>query len=280
MEFTRFNDLVTGQTQAVNLPPTGMEGVWFNCDPGTGEISKIVFAIREGVITMRAFGASNPGPIDWGETPAKPYVDRIGSSLITGLTADYDFGFMKTRVAGNVKYGVLVIQSYNEFCDQSGRPAYFTREFFSKEIGHRHPELPAGTSAVAHSDLPLQGTADGRVALASFAGHWTNTNPETLAITHFDFFPREDRYYIRVFGAGRPEPWGEVEATPHAYDASSARAVAFLARYEWDFAEVTLAGNENKGLVIIASYHRFRQAGQRSNYFKREFFYRQEAVQR
>jgi hypothetical protein len=280
MKFTRGNDLAAGEASAVAVPPAGMEGVWFNCDIGTGEIRKIVFAFRGGRITMRAFGAAHAQSIDWGETTAKPYADRIGSSIITGLTADYDFGFMKTRIAGNIKYGVLVIQSYNEFCDESGRPAYFTREFFSKEIGHRHPELPAGTLAVAHSDLPLQGTAAGRVDLASFAGHWTNTNPETLAITHFNFFPRDDRYYIRAFGAGRPEPWGEVEATPHAYDADSGRAVAFLSHYDWDFAEITLAGNENKGLIIIASYHKFKDVSSRSNYFKREFFYREEAVQR
>lgn len=280
MKFTRVNDLATDESPAVALPPAGMEGVWFNCDTGTGEISKIVFAVRDGRITMRAFGASNPGPIDWGETPAKPYVDRIGSSVITGLTADYDFGFMKTRIAGNIKYGVLVIQSYNEFYDESGRPAYFTREFFSKEITHRHPELPAGALSAAHSDEARQGTAAGVVDLSSFAGHWTNTNPETLAITHFELFSRGGCYYIRAFGAGRPEPWGEAQAAPHAYDASSTRAVAFLCRYEWNFAEVILAGNENKGLVIIASYHRFKDAGQRSNYFKREFFYRQEAVQR
>ena len=229
---------------------------------------------------MRAFGSTKPELIDWGETPAKPYVDRIGSSVITGLTADYDFGFMKTRIAGNIKYGVLVIQSYNEFCDESGRPAYFTREFFSKEQTHQHSALPAGASGVAQSDLPRREAAARIVDLSSFAGHWTNTNPETLALTHFELFPRDRRYYIRAFGAGRTEPWGEAEATPHAYDVSSARAVAFLARYEWDFAEVTLAGNENKGLVIIASYHRFKEASGRSNYFKREFFYRQEAVQR
>jgi len=229
---------------------------------------------------MRAFGSSNAGPIDWGETPANPYVDRIGSSVITGITADYDFGFMKTWIAGNIKYGVLVIQSYNEFCDESGRPAYFTREFFSQEVTHRHPALPAGAPCAAHSDQPRQGTAAGTVDLSSFTGHWTNTNPETLAITHFDLFPREGCYYIRAFGAGRAEPWGEAEATPHAYDAGSGRAVAFLTRYDWDFTEVTLAGNENKGLVIIASYHRFKDASPRSNYFKREFFYRQEAIQR
>jgi hypothetical protein len=278
MRYTRANDRGSDETHAVGLPAEAMEGRWFNCDPGTGEISRIVIALRDGAILMRAFGANAPAPIDWGETLATPYVDRIGSSVITGLTAGYDFGFMKTQIAGNIKYGVLVIQSYNEFCDGSGRPAYFTREFFSKEVTHRHPALPTKAPCAAHSDLPRQGTAVGPVDLSSFTGHWTNTNPETLAITHFDLFPREGRYYVRVSAAGLREPWGEVEATPHAYDASSGRAVAFLARYDLNFAEITLAANDNKGLIIIASYHRFKDASPRSNYFKREFFYRQEAV--
>jgi hypothetical protein len=280
MKHTRRNDLASDEAHATGLPPAGMEGVWFNCDPGTGEISRIVFAIRDEAITMRAFGSGTPAPIDWGETAAKPYVDRIGSAVVTGITADYDFGFMKTRIAGNIKYGVLVIQSYNEFCDESGRSAYFTREFFSKEITHRHAPLPAGTPYAAHSDQPSQGTPAGPVDLSSFTGHWTNTNPDTSAITHFDLFPREGRYYLRVSGAGLQDPWGEVEAAPHAYDASSGRAVAFLAHYDLSFAEITLAANDNKGLIIIASYHRFTDASPRSNYFKREFFYRQEAVQR
>ena len=38
--------------------------------------------------------------------------------------------------------------------------------------------------------------------MSNLTGHWTNTNPETLAITHFDLFPHEGRYYIRVSGAG------------------------------------------------------------------------------
>jgi len=39
---------------------------------------------------------------------------------------------METQVAANLKYGVLVIQSYNRFRDDSGRPSYFTREFFHR----------------------------------------------------------------------------------------------------------------------------------------------------
>lgn len=280
MRYTRANDHGTDEIHPVKLAPDGMEGVWFNCDPATGEIRKIVMAVRDGAIFMRAFGANKPDPIVWEEVPVKPYVECIGSSTITGLTADYDFGFMKTRLAGNIKYGVLVIQSYNEFCDGSGRPAYLTREFFSKEVTHEQTSLPPVPPCAAQSDLPTAETAGSRADLAHLAGHWTNTNPETTGITQFDLTVRDDRYFLRVRAAGRAEPWDEVEVIPHAYNANGGDAVAFHAQVDFGFTKVTLAANENKGLVIIASYHRFQDGSARASYFKREFFYRADAVQR
>lgn len=280
MQYTRTNDRGSAEAHAVGLPPEGMEGLWFNCDPATGEIRKIRIILRDGAITLRAFGANRPEQIDWGETLAKPYVDRIGSRVITGLIADYDFGFMKTRLAGNIKYGTLVIQSYNEFCDESGRPAYFTREFFSKEVTHRPAPLPQTTRCAAQSDLPKTGGLTGRADMSNLTGHWTNTNPETSGITQFDLVPRDGGYHFRAFGAGRAEPWTEVEAIPHSYDVSGGPAVAFRAELDLGFSEITLAANENKALLIIASFHRFKDGSSRASYFKREFFYRTEAVQR
>jgi hypothetical protein len=280
MQYRRANDRGSEETHPVGLPPEGMEGLWFNCDPATGEISRIVIAMRNEQIFLRAFGANKPELIDWGEALANPYVDRIGSSSFTGLTADYDFGFMKTRLAGNIKYGTLVIQSYNEFCDRSGRPAYFTREFFSKEVRHHRAPLPPAPPSAAQSDLlPAETSARG-VDMSKLTGYWTNTNPETAGITQFDLTAREDRYYLRASGAGRAEPWPEVEASPHGYDVSGGRAVAFRAEVDLGFTEITLAANENKGLIVVASFHRFKDGSPRANYLKREFFYRTEAVQR
>ena len=279
VKHSRANDHCNAESAAVKPAPEPLAGTWFNTDPETGEISKVILSIRDGAVAVRAFGANSTEPIDWGEVPATPYVDRIGLSLVTGFLAYYDFGFMKTQLATNVKYGVLVIQSYNQFSDASGRPPYFTREFFSKEVAHHHMLLPAEAPGAARADLPIEdGASGGAVDLAHYVGHWTNTNPETSAITHFDFKQCGERFYLRASGAGYPGDWGEVEVTPHAYDVSSPRGLAFLACYAFDFAEITLAGNENKGLIIIASYHRFKDGSRRSNYFKREFFYRQEAV--
>ncbi len=281
MKHTRANDLCNPESAAVKPAPGHLAGTWFNTDPHTGEIRKVIISVRDGAVAIRAFGATEGVSIDWGEVPAIPYVDRIGLSLVTGFRADYDFGFMKTQLATNVKYGVLVVQSYNRFADESGRPPYFTREFFSKEVAHHHVSLPAEAACAARGDLPVEsGDLGGAVDLAHYVGHWTNTNPDTLAITHFDFTKRGGCFYLRASGAGYAGDWGEVEVTPHAYDVSSHRGLAFLARYAFDFAEITLAGNENKELIIIASYHRFRDGSARANYFKREFFYREEAVQK
>ena len=46
---------------------------------------------------------------------------------------------MQTQIAANLKYGVLVIQSYNTFRDGSGRPDYFVREFFHQNLPRENP---------------------------------------------------------------------------------------------------------------------------------------------
>jgi hypothetical protein len=280
MKFSRANDLCSMESAAVRPVPEEIQGTWFNTNPETGEIGKIAISVHNGAVALHVFGAGADGLIPWGEAVATPFVDRIGTSLVTGFISDYDLGFVKTRLAANVKYGVLVIQSYNEFCDGSGRPPYFSREFFSREVVHRPAPLPANVACALAADLPPPGAVGGSVDLRHYVGHWTNTNPDTNGITHFSFESVGDRFNIRAFGAGHPSEWGCAEATPHAYSVTDARGIAFMARYDFGFAEVTLAANENKGLIIIASYHRFCDGGARSNYFKREFFYRQEAVRR
>jgi hypothetical protein len=280
MNYSRSNDRYAQPGIAALPEVNSLEGTWFNADLSTGEIRKVVLSVRNREVFVRAFGADGAATVDWGEAQATPYVDRLGSTQVTGFFAEYDLGFVRTRMATNVKYGVLVIQSYNQFTDGSGRASYFTREFFSREVFHQHPPLPGEAACVALGDLVPVETRAGTVDLAHFVGHWTNTKVETGTITHFDLRQVGERFYLRARGAGYPGDWGKIEATPYAYDATSGKGVAFLARYVFEFVEITLAVNENKGLIIIASYHRFKDASPRSNYFRREFFYRDETVQK
>ncbi len=46
------------------------------------------------------------------------------------FTALFDFGFMESLLAVYLKGGILVLDSFNTFRDDSGRSNYFSPEFF------------------------------------------------------------------------------------------------------------------------------------------------------
>lgn len=258
-------------------------GTWFNCNPRTGEIVRLVLAERGDGLRLRCFGADDADPIDWGETPAQPHVSALDSREVTGFTARYEFGFMETQIAANIKYGVLVIQSYNRFLDGSRRPPYFTREFFHQRLD----KPPAG--ALAPTDvaaaLPYRMAADrlmtaprgrGAVDLGPLLGRWHNTNPNTKGIASVVLERAADAYEIGATGVSCDEDWGRVPAIPHAAHVSGREPAGFLARFDFGFSEVLFSANEAKGLLIIASFTTFRDDSGRSSYFTREFFYRED----
>jgi hypothetical protein len=284
MRHTRRNDLCR------DGPPLGTRpdlspalGTWFNCNLETGEILSLSLAESDGGLILQAFGADHPSPCDWGHTPAIPHVSGLGSREVGGFTARYDFGFMETQIAANLKYGVLVIQSYNTFNDSSGRPAYFTREFFHQDLGREAPATHrAGARAPAipcrmAGDLPPEtgGSPSGTVDLAPLLGRWHNTYRNSKGIHRVALNREGDRYMLHAWGAGCDEDWGRVPVVAHAINVASRRPAGFLARYDFGFSLLSLAANEAQGLLIIASFSTFRDGSGRSSYFTREFFYRE-----
>lgn len=275
MRFVRRNDVAGGDLASVkpNLEP--ILGRWYNTNHKTGEITCIDLALRNGAFTVNAFGAADETPIDWGEVDAVPFVSQLGSREVTGFEAHYDFGFMQTHLAANVKYGVLVIQSYNRFHDDSGRGSYFTREFFHQEVERDDPSpKPSDVVFRMLGDLPDGQRASSAVSLAGYVGKWKNTYRASKVISHFTLEERTDGCYLHAFGVASPKDWGEIKVTPFAPNVDSTSAAAFFGRYNFGFMDMSLAANDNKGLVIIASYNDFKDGGERSSYFTRQFFYR------
>src|SRR5689334_15576114 len=123
-----------GSTPPLDL--TGIVGSWFNTNHETREIARLMVGEHDGMLVLNIEGAGLGERISWPETPALPYGEGPGTAEAAGFEAHRDFGFMETHLAANLKYGVMVIQSYNRFKDGSGRPPYFTREFFHQEVIH------------------------------------------------------------------------------------------------------------------------------------------------
>jgi len=105
-------------------------GTWINTNPATDHICKLVVRSGEdGRFYVRLFGAGATAPVDWGEIGGRPVVTGETWEGV-GFHASYDFDDVQVLIVSNYAKGVLVIQSYSRFCDGSGRPDYFTREFF------------------------------------------------------------------------------------------------------------------------------------------------------
>lgn len=132
MKFTRIEDQLTAEKSAGggSVDPSPLVGTWLNTDKRTGGINKLILRQVDGALLVRAFGACEPEPCDWGEVGGYAFSSGISSSEAMAFTASFDFGFMETSIAVYLKGGILVLDSFNAFHDDSGRANYFSREFF------------------------------------------------------------------------------------------------------------------------------------------------------
>lgn len=126
----------------------------------------------------------------------------------------------------------------------------------------------------------------------ALCGTWLNTNPASRGIVKVVLAMRDDtKLSIQVFGAqaGGRSDWGEVQAerlyshTPapssvpsFAQPAATPACIACVASYDFGFMQTQLGVNLNQGLLVIGIYNTFHDNTQRSDYFVREFFYRED----
>jgi hypothetical protein len=282
LKFSRANDILgAGVSESPHPVLTELVGSWFNTNPATGEIARLMISEREGGLLLDIEGAGRTDSIAWPETPAIPFVASLNSAEVTGFEAHCDFGFMETHLAANIKHGVLVLQSYNRFKDGSGRGAYFTREFFHQCVIHEQgvtsaPPTDDQLSFMMAADVSSGSQQRASVDLLELTGLWKNTNRATRVIRELTLTKKGDAYELNAFGAGAPRDWGKVHAIPYSSSVDARDAAGFFATYDFKFMQMFIATNVNKGLLIIASYNTFRDGSGRSNYFTREFFYRAE----
>lgn len=105
---------------------------------------------------------------------------------------------------------------------------------------------------------------------------WTNTSPTTQGIVNVRITCVAGKCLIRVQGNrdGALHDWGEVVVESiYADSPASRRGMAFIAKYDLEFAETLIEGNVNAGLLVLAAFHTFRDGSRRANYFSREFFH-------
>jgi hypothetical protein len=120
-----------GLPAAADLDLRPLAGRWENTNPASRGIVRLEVTVRGGGLWVRAFGAAQPAPRDWGEVAAGPlFSDSLLSLKGHGFFARYDFGFLESHLQTNLSQGLLIVAAFNVFKDGSGRANYFSREFF------------------------------------------------------------------------------------------------------------------------------------------------------
>lgn len=135
LKFKRLEDQLPPGSEAQTggaIDSAPLLGTWHNTDRKTRGIVKLVISAggEDGALVVRGYGASSPSPCDWGEAVGRVFSAGAAEREGMAFTVNFDFGFMETALAVYMKGGILVLDSFNTFKDDSGRFNYFSREFF------------------------------------------------------------------------------------------------------------------------------------------------------
>lgn len=111
--------------------------------------------------------------------------------------------------------------------------------------------------------------------LSSLVGRWKNTNSATRGISEIIISEDGKNLRVQTFGAGASgsRDWGERPATTYAYGVSGNIVAGFELTYDFGSQETLVTAIHNRGVLVIHSYHRFKEGSGRSNFISKEFFH-------
>lgn len=196
-----YPDLALSAGKPLRISP--LCGDWLNADrSGACGMLGVSLIEQEAGLWVRGVGMARPVGYAWPRVHAACFAPDPGSREAWGYLVDYDFGFLRTIVAGYYKTSVLVATTYNTFQDGSARAPYWTREFFHRRALAEPPTTPAPRDLTRDRDRG-QGTAHGHVDPAPMLGRWVNFDREGPDITGASVRADGDRLAITIEQAGQ-----------------------------------------------------------------------------
>ena len=114
----------------VSLQP--LLGTWTNCDKATRGVVKVILSAQGSTLIVQAFGACTPTPCDWGKVKGLAYAANVSSSVPVAFSAIYKFSFKETILVGVLESGSLIVQTFDNFTDGSGRSDYYSKYYLCR----------------------------------------------------------------------------------------------------------------------------------------------------
>jgi hypothetical protein len=121
-----------GAAPAAIVSPSPLVGTWTNVNAATNDIVKVVIAASGGGISVDVFGACSPTPCNWGTVAGISYAATVSSVPAVAFSAQYALGFAKSSVTGHLQGKELIIETFTEFTDGSGRSNLYTTDTMVK----------------------------------------------------------------------------------------------------------------------------------------------------
>jgi hypothetical protein len=237
-------------------------GDWLNADrSGACGMLGVTLTDQEGSLWVRGVGMAKPVGYAWHRAHAPSFAPAPASNQAWGFLVDYDFGFLRTIIAGYYKTSVLVATTYNTFQDSSRRAPYWTREFFHRRV-LAEPPTTALPRDISRDRDRSQGAEPGRVDAAPMVGRWVNFDREAPDITGATVRVDGDRLAVSVDQSARDgvRHWPALPGIAMAERTDGGPAIGFLAMGEL-FAEQgdgphsgALCAYLNRGLLTIDTY--------------------------
>jgi hypothetical protein len=114
-----------------------------------------------------------------------------------------------------------------------------------------------------------------KLDLSSLVGRWKNTNPASGGIAEICLTQAPDALEVQVFGALSPNrsDWGVRPATAYAYEVNGEIVAGFELTFEFEDQQALVTAIHNRGVLVIHTYHKFKDEGRRTNYICKEFFH-------
>lgn len=107
-------------------------GTWTNVDTATRDLVKVVITGAGTSINVNPYGACSPAPCNWGVEPAIAYAASVSTTPAVAFTTTFKFSFAVVVVTGHILGKQLIVETFTEFTDGSGRSNYYSSNTMAK----------------------------------------------------------------------------------------------------------------------------------------------------
>jgi hypothetical protein len=270
-QYMRLQDRASVPMGPVQLSVTQLTKIWRHTDPQPHDLREVRITGTAEALSIQCYGNGKNVPLSSPAAQAS-VIFAVNPSSRDGMSffAEFDFGHMISHYQGNVNLGLMVLAGFHDFRNGKGGSNYFSREFFYS-VDDSLPQL-------SKPEFSSQAGGSKQLDTSSLLGFWHNTNRASLGIASIKISQHGGDLAIHAYGVGESGSsvdWGETTARVYAKDSASADAMAFSAVFNQGDIHCHFQANVKQGVLVVAYFTEFKDGSGRSNYFSREFYYKE-----